>query len=103
QAYMEDHLKNKDRLLREWEALCSYQAEPSAVSVAQNDTNLKKNRNPDFVPYDHSRVKLKTEVNPSRADYINASTIIDHDPRMPAYIATQGPLSHTISDFWQVG
>uniref|UniRef100_A0A8D0HQ46 Protein tyrosine phosphatase receptor type N n=1 Tax=Sphenodon punctatus TaxID=8508 RepID=A0A8D0HQ46_SPHPU len=27
---------------------------------------------------------------------------IDHDPRMPAYIATQGPLSHTIADFWQV-
>ncbi|XP_064185487.1 receptor-type tyrosine-protein phosphatase-like N isoform X1 [Anguilla rostrata] len=101
-AYMEDHLKNKDRLLREWEALCSYQAEPSAVSVAQSETNIKKNRNPDFVPYDHSRVKLKAEVNPSRADYINASTIIEHDPRMPAYIATQGPLSHTIADFWQM-
>ncbi|KAJ8281759.1 hypothetical protein COCON_G00042780 [Conger conger] len=101
-AYMEDHLKNKDRLLREWEALCSYQAEPSTVSVAQNETNLKKNRNPDFVPYDHSRVKLKAEVNPSRADYINASTVIEHDPRMPAYIATQGPLSHTIADFWQM-
>ncbi|KAF3688327.1 Receptor-type tyrosine-protein phosphatase-like N [Channa argus] len=51
---------------------------------------------------DHSRVKLKAEVNPSRSDYINASTIIEHDPRMPAYIATQGPLSHTISDFWQM-
>uniref|UniRef100_A0A8C9TWJ7 Protein tyrosine phosphatase receptor type N n=1 Tax=Scleropages formosus TaxID=113540 RepID=A0A8C9TWJ7_SCLFO len=101
-AYMEDHLKNKDRLLREWEALCSYQAEPSSVSVAQSDVNHKKNRNPEFVPYDHSRVKLKAEVNPSRGDYINASTIIEHDPRMPAYIATQGPLSHTISDFWQM-
>uniref|UniRef100_A0A667XEG7 Protein tyrosine phosphatase receptor type N n=1 Tax=Myripristis murdjan TaxID=586833 RepID=A0A667XEG7_9TELE len=101
-AYMEDHLRNKDRLMKEWEALCSYQAEPSAVSVAQSEANAKKNRCPDSVPYDHSRVKLKAEINPSRADYINASTIIEHDPRMPAYIATQGPLSHTISDFWQM-
>uniref|UniRef100_A0AAY4EZF8 Protein tyrosine phosphatase receptor type Nb n=1 Tax=Denticeps clupeoides TaxID=299321 RepID=A0AAY4EZF8_9TELE len=101
-AYMEDHLKNKDRLLKEWEALCSYQAEPSTVSMAQNENNMKKNRCPGSVPYDHSRVKLKAEINPSRTDYINASTIIEHDPRMPAYIATQGPLSHTISDFWQM-
>ncbi|XP_015249187.1 PREDICTED: receptor-type tyrosine-protein phosphatase-like N [Cyprinodon variegatus] len=101
-AYMEDHLRNKDRLMKEWEALCSYQAEPSSVSVAQSDSNAKKNRCPDSVPYDHSRVKLKADSNPSRSDYINASTIIEHDPRMPAYIATQGPLSHTISDFWQM-
>ncbi|XP_048857891.1 receptor-type tyrosine-protein phosphatase-like N isoform X2 [Brienomyrus brachyistius] len=101
-AYMEDHLKNRDRLLREWEGLCAYQAEPSSVSIARGDSNHKKNRNPEFVPYDHSRVKLKAEINPSRADYINASTIIEHDPRMAAYIATQGPLPHTISDFWQM-
>ncbi|KAK9972846.1 hypothetical protein ABG768_023608 [Culter alburnus] len=101
-AYMEDHLKNKDRLLKEWEALCSYQAEPSTISAAQSENNIKKNRCSDAVPYDHSRVKLKAEINPSRTDYINASTIIEHDPRMPAYIATQGPLSHTISDFWQM-
>lgn len=50
QAYMEDHLRNKDRLLKEWAALCSYQAEPSAVSVAQSDANTKKNRCPDSVP-----------------------------------------------------
>lgn len=50
QAYMEDHLRNKDRLMKEWEALCSYQAEPSAVSVAQSDANAKKNRCPDSVP-----------------------------------------------------
>ena len=50
QAYMEDHLRNKDRLLQEWEALCSYQAEPSAVSSAHSPAHLKKNRSPDFVP-----------------------------------------------------
>lgn len=49
-AYMEDHLRNKDRLMKEWEALCSYQAEPSTVSVAQSEANAKKNRIPDSVP-----------------------------------------------------
>ncbi|KFO13827.1 Receptor-type tyrosine-protein phosphatase-like N, partial [Balearica regulorum gibbericeps] len=77
-------------------------AEPSICSIAQSEANLKKNRNPDYVPYDHARIKLKAESNPSRSDFINASPIIEHDPRMPAYIATQGPLSHTIADFWQV-
>uniref|UniRef100_A0A672RMV9 Protein tyrosine phosphatase receptor type Nb n=1 Tax=Sinocyclocheilus grahami TaxID=75366 RepID=A0A672RMV9_SINGR len=95
-AYMEDHLKNKDRLLKEWKALCSYQAEPSTISAAQSESNVKKNRCSDAVPYDHSRVKLKAEINPSRTDYINASTIIEHDPRMPAYIAPKA-LSHTPS------
>ncbi|KAM6332866.1 receptor-type tyrosine-protein phosphatase-like N [Podargus strigoides] len=101
-AYMEDHLRNRDRLAKEWQALCAYQAEPSICSIAQSEANLKKNRNPDYVPYDHVRIKLKAETNPSRSDFINASPIIEHDPRMPAYIATQGPLSHTIADFWQM-
>uniref|UniRef100_A0A8D2NCS2 Protein tyrosine phosphatase receptor type N n=1 Tax=Zonotrichia albicollis TaxID=44394 RepID=A0A8D2NCS2_ZONAL len=101
-AYMEDHLRNRDRLAKEWQALCAYQAEPSVCSIAQSEANLKKNRNPDYVPYDHVRIKLKADSNPSRSDFINASPIIEHDPRMPAYIATQGPLSHTIADFWQM-
>lgn len=44
QSYMEDHLKNKNRLEREWEALCSYQAEPSACLVGQGEQNSKRNR-----------------------------------------------------------
>ncbi|XP_053132149.1 receptor-type tyrosine-protein phosphatase-like N isoform X2 [Hemicordylus capensis] len=101
-AYMEDHLRNRDRLAKEWQALCAYQAEPNTCDAAQCEASIKKNRNPDYVPYDHARIKLKAESNPSRSDFINASPIIDHDPRMPAYIATQGPLSHTIADFWQM-
>lgn len=101
-AYMEDHLRNRDRLAKEWQALCAYQAEPNTCAAAQDESNIKKNRHPDFLPYDHARIKLKVESSPSRSDYINASPIIEHDPRMPAYIATQGPLSHTIADFWQM-
>ncbi|XP_068428424.1 protein tyrosine phosphatase receptor type Na isoform X2 [Clinocottus analis] len=101
-AYMEDHLRNKDRLQREWEALCSYQADPSSVAVAQLPSNMDKNRHAESLPYDHSRVKLKSEVNSNKQDYINASTICDHDPRQPAYIAAQGPLAHTVADFWQM-
>lgn len=44
QSYMEDHLKNKNRLEREWEALCSYQAEPGTCSVGQGEQNSKRNR-----------------------------------------------------------
>lgn len=62
---MEDHLRNKDRLMKEWEALCSYQAEPSAVSVAQSDGNAKKNRCPDSVPCESQQaVKVQLSLPP---------------------------------------
>lgn len=50
QAYMEDHLRNKDRLQKEWEALCSYQADPSSVAVAQILCNMDKNRHAVSLP-----------------------------------------------------
>nr|KAF6419248.1 protein tyrosine phosphatase receptor type N2 [Rousettus aegyptiacus] len=101
-AYMEDHLQNKDRLRKEWEALCAYQAEPSSSYVAQRAENVSKNRCPAVLTYDHSRVLLTPEGGHSGSDYINASPIMDHDPRNPAYIATQGPLPTTVADFWQM-
>ena len=64
--------------------------------------NKKKNRYPDKLPYDHNRVLLNSLVNGSNSDYINASTVMDHDPRNPAYIITQGPMTHTVADFWQM-
>jgi hypothetical protein len=50
QAYMEDHLRNRDRLAKEWQALCAYQAEPNTCATAQGEGNVKKNRHPDFLP-----------------------------------------------------
>ncbi|XP_043073740.1 solute carrier organic anion transporter family member 5A1b isoform X3 [Puntigrus tetrazona] len=101
-AYMEDHLKNKNRLESEWEALCAYQAEPNATTIGQRDGNVKKNRASTVIAYDHCRITLKVENNQGNSDYINASPIMDHDPRNPAYIATQGPLPSTVADFWQM-
>ncbi|XP_050310499.1 receptor-type tyrosine-protein phosphatase-like N [Anthonomus grandis grandis] len=101
-SYMEDHLKNKDRLEQEWVALCAYVAEPCDTSVALKKENQGRNRYPEVVPYDHARVILNELSNANGSDYINASSITDHDPRNPAYIATQGPLPHTAPDFWQL-
>ncbi|RZF34997.1 hypothetical protein LSTR_LSTR015400 [Laodelphax striatellus] len=101
-SYMEDHLRNKDRLEQEWTALCAYEAEPCATAIAQRPENASKNRYVNALPYDHARVILNELCNFGNSDYINASTITDHDPRNPAYIATQGPLSNTTPDLWQM-
>ncbi|KAK8762529.1 hypothetical protein V5799_026204, partial [Amblyomma americanum] len=73
---MEDHLKCKDRLDREWEALCAYEADPCSTAVASLPANMKKNRYPDVLTYDHSRVILNDVSNANGSDYINASTIV---------------------------
>uniref|UniRef100_H2Z467 Protein-tyrosine-phosphatase n=1 Tax=Ciona savignyi TaxID=51511 RepID=H2Z467_CIOSA len=93
-------VENKNRLNKEWEELCKYQVDNVSTDAAQK--NLLKNRSSTILPYDHNRVKLKVEENSMENDYINASYIVDNDPRLPVYIATQGPLSSTIHQFWQM-
>ena len=73
---MEDHLKKKDRLDREWEALCAYEADPCSTNAANLAQNAKKNRYPDILPYDHSRVIINDLSNASGSDYVNANTIV---------------------------
>ncbi|XP_056019827.1 receptor-type tyrosine-protein phosphatase epsilon-like [Ostrea edulis] len=61
--------------------------------------NVAKNRYTTIFPYDHSRVVLETS--PKESDYINANYIEDVQGQK-SYIATQGPKSKTIVDFWKM-
>ncbi|XP_054161480.1 receptor-type tyrosine-protein phosphatase mu-like [Oppia nitens] len=60
-----------------------------------------KNRYGNLLPYDHSRVVLDIINNDSNTDYINAN-YVDGCKVNNRYVATQGPLPNTISDFWRM-
>ncbi|XP_062397409.1 tyrosine-protein phosphatase non-receptor type 18 isoform X2 [Sardina pilchardus] len=63
--------------------------------------NVKKNRYKDILPYDQTRVSLSLCTSENDSDYINASFIQGATPNK-SYIATQGPLGHTVVDFWRM-
>ncbi|CAN4099902.1 unnamed protein product [Withania somnifera] len=69
----------------------------SRCSVALNSVNIRKNRYTDVLPFDNNRVVL----DPSAKGYINAS-FIKISESVSQFIATQGPLTHTFEDFWQM-
>nr|XP_058158996.1 tyrosine-protein phosphatase non-receptor type 22 isoform X2 [Dasypus novemcinctus] len=71
------------------------------TTVAERPKNIKKNRYKDILPYDHSRVELSLMISDEDSSYINANFIKGvYEPK--AYIATQGPLSTTLLDFWRM-
>nr|XP_046191695.1 receptor-type tyrosine-protein phosphatase epsilon-like isoform X1 [Oncorhynchus gorbuscha] len=62
--------------------------------------NMKKNRVLQIIPYDFNRVIMSMRRGQEFTDYINASFI---DVMQKDYfIATQGPLSHTVEDYWRM-
>ncbi|KHN73507.1 Tyrosine-protein phosphatase Lar-like [Toxocara canis] len=83
---------------KEFEELRSYK--PKNVEQTVWKANPTKNRYQDVPCLDATRLVLTLNV-PPETDYIHANTIkmegIDKQ-----YIATQGPLEDTISDFWRM-
>uniref|UniRef100_A0A665VD19 Receptor-type tyrosine-protein phosphatase epsilon n=1 Tax=Echeneis naucrates TaxID=173247 RepID=A0A665VD19_ECHNA len=63
--------------------------------------NMKKNRVLQIIPYDFNRVILSMRRGQEFTDYINAS-FIDGYRQKDYFIATQGPLQHTVEDFWRM-
>ncbi|XP_042194208.1 tyrosine-protein phosphatase non-receptor type 21 isoform X1 [Callorhinchus milii] len=71
-------------------------------TIAQLPENAERNRFPDVIPYDDTRVEL-VPTKENNTGYINASNIkITVGDKEWNYIATQGPLQNTCHDFWQM-
>ncbi|XP_077587056.1 tyrosine-protein phosphatase non-receptor type 21 isoform X1 [Stigmatopora nigra] len=97
---LENHMET-DELMKEYDSIpkCYPGAE---CTVAQMAESADKNRFQDVLPYDDTRVEL-VPTKENNTGYINASHIkIDVGGQEWNYIASQGPLSNTCQDFWQM-
>lgn len=70
-------------------------------SEGEKEVNRRKNRYKDILPYDYTRVGLNRQDDAEGSDYINANYIRGAGGSR-AYIASQGPLPHTLADFWRM-
>uniref|UniRef100_A0A3P9LPA4 protein-tyrosine-phosphatase n=1 Tax=Oryzias latipes TaxID=8090 RepID=A0A3P9LPA4_ORYLA len=78
-----------------------FEGQTAPWDSAKMDENRMKNRYGNIIAYDHSRVRLQALEGEQSSDYINAN-YVDGYHRPNHYIATQGPMQETVSDFWRM-
>lgn len=71
------------------------------IHAARDERNLDKNRYRDVIPGESTRVKLQPDEE-DKHEYINANYVSGYNKHEKAYIFTQGPLQHTVKDFWRM-
>ncbi|KAL1212446.1 Protein-tyrosine-phosphatase PTP1 [Cardamine amara subsp. amara] len=76
-----------------------------SCTVAMNSVNFEKNRYRNVVPFDKNRIVLNPckDYRSSAKGYVNASLIkTSSSESISEFIATQGPLTNTLEDFWEM-
>jgi len=104
----ETQLEELEKIFSEGQVFTEFQkverrSEKLTTTSAQCGGNAEKNRYKDVVPYEETRVRLNPRNNSDGSDYINADFVkLDVGARTYHYIAAQGPMENTVSDFWQM-
>ncbi|XP_028970101.2 receptor-type tyrosine-protein phosphatase alpha isoform X2 [Esox lucius] len=81
--------------------LTSIKIQNDKMRTGNLPANMKKNRVLQIIPYEFNRVIIPVKRGEEDTDYVNAS-FVDGYRQKDSYIASQGPLQHTIEDFWRM-
>uniref|UniRef100_A0A8C7PL92 Receptor-type tyrosine-protein phosphatase alpha n=1 Tax=Oncorhynchus mykiss TaxID=8022 RepID=A0A8C7PL92_ONCMY len=85
----------------EFKKLTSIKIQNDKMRTGNLPANMKKNRVLQIIPYEFNRVINPVKRGEESTDYVNAS-FIDGYRQKDSYMASQGPLQHTIEDFWRM-
>ncbi|KAI3843205.1 hypothetical protein MKX03_009804 [Papaver bracteatum] len=100
-----DEIDQEFDIPREFDHLELQDVATESCREALRDVNRHKNRYMSIIPFDKSRVVLKSSevTSSSGSDYINASFAeVGSIESVSRCIATQGPLPETYEDFWEM-
>ncbi|XP_061730649.1 receptor-type tyrosine-protein phosphatase alpha isoform X2 [Nerophis ophidion] len=85
----------------EFKKLTSIKIQNDKMRTGNLPANMKKNRVLQIIPYEFNRVIIPVKRGEENTDYVNAS-FIDGYRQKDSYMASQGPLQHTMEDFWRM-